>query len=362
MKLFDMFDEYSRKKQVREAEKYKAQQRAKFLATIGLDPNVAHSREELDDAIIKYASNSEGYDAIGGIKLTDEQLQDANFMAKLYATNNPSVIRYIKPVEALYSNHEHIIDYMKKYFQTDLDIVGPKLANFRNTMSLFKPILNNPEFVERLIAEFPDKEVIRLVQDLIVRWNTSDEREAFNSVMSELSTESLISQASTFGKEATRFVPQSRNDYNAIIEASINNDGFNSLVLLSPEQLLRHKDLMLRAFEIANASLIDSSDNQTPSKKRIMKPETFFVSHNSPMQDHSYMCHGDYHSYTSFSKPHLEFQYRIANDTEFWNNVNYPAELKANIIQQIKDCYGKYMLDASIISNPTILPEEPTNQ
>lgn len=360
MKLFDMFEDYSRKKQVREAEKIREQYRAKFMTTIGLDPNTTYSREELDSAIINYARNSEGYDAIGAIKLTEEQLQDANFMAKLYATNNPSVIRYIKPSEALYSNHDLIIDYMKRYFQSDLDIVGPKLANFRNTMSMFKSILRQPEFVDRLVAEFPDKEIIRLVKDIIVNWNITEEIKDFNSVMTGLSTETLVSQATTFGKDATRFIPQSRADYKEIIEASISNDGFDTLTLLKPEQLLRHKDLMLSAFEVANASLMASEDNQQAKGKKLLKPETFFVSQNSPMQDHSYMCHGDYHSYTSFSKPHLEFQYRIANDPEFWNKANYPTELKAKIVEQIKECYSKYMLDSSIIANPVAIAEETT--
>ena len=112
--------------------------------------------------------------------------------------------------------------------------------------------------------------------------------------------------------------------------------------------------------KIFQKSLMASEDNQQAKGKKLLKPETFFVSQNSPMQDHSYMCHGDYHSYTSFSKPHLEFQYRIANDPEFWNKANYPTELKAKIVEQIKECYSKYMLDSSIIANPVAIAEETT--
>jgi hypothetical protein len=361
MKLFEMLDEFSRKKYAREAERIRKKQNASFMETIGLNPSTAYTTEQINDAIINYVTNNERLDVAYDIKLTDAQLNDANFMSRLYATNNASIIKYFKPVESLYSNHDHIIDYMKRYYQTDLTIMGPKLANFRNTMSLFRDELANTEFVERLIQEFPEHPIIHLTNDLLIRWNIDKERKQFNSIMSELSTEAVIAQASKFGKDATRYVPQKREDYKQIIEASIATDGFDTLTLLTPQQLLANKGLMLQAFDVANKTLMESQ-RSTKSKglKQHMSPLTFFVGHNAPMQDRSYMCHGDSHSFSLFSKPHLEFQYRIANDPEFWDKANYPTELKHIIIQAIKDCYAKYMLDSSIIANPTVMPEEST--
>lgn len=343
MNFIENFKNYKKRKMTQITINQEKKDNSTFLKKIGLDGR-PFTREELDDAIIDYLNKNK--DSVNGYSLiiNDDQLQDANFMARLYQTDIPSVISRFKPDKSLHSDHDLLIDYIRRYYNQDTKRYGLNLSSFKRLIEKFKDELQNPKFIDRLVKEFPDKPIIKIVNDIVIPYGTSVENENFKKLANQVSTEAMISQANTFGKDATKYIPNTRDDYKKILESSIENDGFRSLTLASPQYLLENKDLMQKAFNKPKEEIPPSL---------YLNPVKFFVVCNSPMQEKNYICHDDFHSYNYFSKAHLIFQYIIANDNDFWSNVNYPDEQKTDIVNQIKDNYNKYILDQSIITNPT---------
>jgi hypothetical protein len=347
-KVFSIDSKISREE--RRIDKILQKRHNAMLKKLGLKPNATY--EEINDAMLLWAENHKDFRSAYEITLSDEQQHDAEFLTRLYDAN-PTYIHHHKPHVDLHKNHEFIINCIRRIYEGRTEKVDNPTF-FSHSVACVFPFKNtrefgNPEFINAMLRAFPEQPIIALVQSYSYEWSfkpsvRTDNDNNFYETMKKVNGDLLAESARRFGRPLVGKIPADHEQYMDILSAGIEKDGFDTLSLLPVTSMYENKNLIRKSFETyENMSEED--------KKQKMSPLSFFTMHNHPLQAHNYMCHGEPHSDTYFSKAHLEFTYKFANDSKFWKSVDCDEEYKSRIIDKMNQTCQTFMLDRSTLES-----------
>lgn len=288
--------------------------------------------EEVNSKLISY---------VAGLKIdfytlrfTDEQLADPDFLLGLYRANI-NMVDFQSPNpenEDLQSNINFMIEYIKlkhaKKMREHTDEKYWAQQELEWIVQHYKKAMSNPAFVERLAQEFIDIKIVPLVKNSVKRvesyFNTEKEQEdeeSFRKCILGLPTELLCRQARRYGSVYLNDIPKDIPNFNQIVSAGIENDGFKSLCKLDITQVLDNKDLIIKAYQ----------------KDGIRALEGYISCSLSPNRTLYYMCHGEEHSYTSYNERYANVQKALNEDAQIHYIFKKEQEIeKARIEAQKK--------------------------
>lgn len=345
-KVFSIDSKISREE--KRIEKILQKRHTAMLKRLGLKQDASY--EEINDAMILWAENHKDIRSAYEITLSDEQQHDSEFLTRLYDAN-PTYIHHHKPHVDLHKNHEFIINCIRRIYEGRTEKVDNPTF-FDHSVACVFPFKNtrefgNSDFINAMLRAFPEQDIISTAKVYNTDWSfrpsvRTDKDNDFYETLKKVDGELLVNSAKRFGRSLVGQIPADHEQYMDILSAGIEHDGFSTLSLLPVTSLYANKDLIRKSFEIyGNMSEED--------KSRKMSPLSFFTMHNHPIQAHNYMCHGEPHSDTYFSKAHLEFTYRIANDSKFWHSVNCDEAYKSRIIDKMNQTCQTFILDPSTL-------------
>ncbi|MBQ8430475.1 MAG: hypothetical protein IJX26_00815, partial [Clostridia bacterium] len=160
----------------------------------------------------------------------------------------------------------------------------------------------NPEFIVRLAEAFPNQEIISLINESVCKTyhyfdKEKEQKEAqdlsrYKECLSNLPIEFLCNQVRKFSWHTLNKIPNDITNFNQIVSAGIETNGFRSLDRLDITQVLDNIDLVVKAYE----------------KDGIQKLGEYIQHTLSPRRTHYYMCHGEEHDYTTYDKRYEEVQ------------------------------------------------------
>lgn len=241
----------------------------------------------------------------------DELLLDPDFLLALYKAN-PRLTMYstFKPNnDVLYDNIDFMMQFVKISHQYEMsnklkDKSYQYWSNFELKMILknYTKTVSNPEFVKNLVKEFSDIEIIPFLKECLIKiYSPLDkerkEKEAkdlenYKKCLSGLPIDLLCKEARQKGCKILYEIPKDIPNFNQIVSAGIEKDGFKSLCTLDITQVLDNIDLIVKAYE-----------------KDGIQALAGYIQHTlSPMRTHYYMCHGEEHDYTTYDKRYEEVQ------------------------------------------------------
>jgi len=244
------------------------------------------------------------------LRFTDEQLADPNFLLALYRANN-NMVNFERPDpknEALQDNVDFMIEYLKIKYAKEMNNHKNSECNWAQTelrwaVETYERAMSNPEFIIRLAETFPNQPIVPLIKKSLIRsriWgnNTKQKQQEeqdwarYKECLSNLPTELLCEQVRKFGVDTLEAIPNDIPNFNQIISAGIETNGFKSLDRLDITQVLDNIDLVVKAYE----------------KDGIQKLGEFIQYTLSPRRTRYYMCHGEEHDYTEYDKRYEEVQ------------------------------------------------------
>ena len=137
----------------------------------------------------------------------------------------------------------------------------------------------------------------------------------------------MCDQVRKYTWRALNEIPNDIPNFNQVVSAGIETDGFRSLGKLDITQVLDNKDLIIQAYE-----------------KDGIQALAGYIQHTlSPMRTHYYMCHGEEHDYTEYDKRYEEVQKTLMSDTKIHYIFKKEEQKKS---QSTKD-YMSTALDAA---------------
>lgn len=217
------------------------------------------SQEEIDKKLIEYASNVKTSSKFFEMAFTNEQLNNPEFLLKLYKAY-PDSIDYYRPSP---SNKKLInnIDFMVNYFKLLLN--QRSWINLRMAIKDYdriilndcNPFISNNEFLLRIPTDFPNEIISELIMETFIHEkdysnNSEKYREKCKNILESIPLSILCEQARKFGSKAIKYVPKDIKGFTEIVSAGIENDGFSSLEELDISQVLENKDLIMKACEL----------------------------------------------------------------------------------------------------------------
>ena len=250
------------------------------------------------------------------LRFTDEQLSDPNFLLSLYRANIKMLLHSAPnpEIEELQSNVDFMIEYLKLKQRRETMMFTNKEGSWSQTnlewaTEKYNKAMANPEFIVRLAETFPNHQIIPLIKRSLMpyRWFGNDvkEKEAqdqarYKECLSNLPTEFLCDQVRKYTWRVLNEIPNDIPNFNQLVSAGIEIDGFRSLGRLDITQVLDNRDLIIQAYE-----------------KDGIQALAGYIQHTlSPMRTHNYMCHGEEHDYTEYDKRYEEVQKALMSDTK----------------------------------------------
>ena len=250
------------------------------------------------------------------LKFTDEQLADPNFLLGLYRANI-NMVNFERPnpeIKELQDNIDFMIEYLKIKHTKEM-IEHPTSDDHWSQTELewaiekYDRAMANPEFIVRLAETFPNQQIIPLIKKALLPYRFFDddrkEKEAqdqirYKECLSNLPIELLCDQVRKYSWHALNEIPNDIPNFNQIVSAGIETNGFRSLGKLDITQVLDNKDLIIKAYE-----------------KEGIQALTAYIQHTlSPRRTHYYMCHGEEHDYTTYDKRYEEVQKALMADAK----------------------------------------------
>ncbi len=253
------------------------------------------------------------------VALPDSLRNDPKFLLELYNANL-EMTRLQRPSfynEEIQNNVNFMIEFLK--LSTKRAIKGreqdsPQYQNDHIQMELmsilrnYKTSMGNPKFVEKLAQEFSYVNIVKVIDasirgcgSLVITHEDALKREEKAKIMlSVLPNELLCNQARTFGYEALTLIPNEIPDFNKVVSAGIEKDGFKALLCLDIEQVLDNKPLVIKAYQ-----------------KGGVEELAFYINKNmSPTRTRSYMCHDEDHVYFEYDERYAKVQKALLEDEE----------------------------------------------
>jgi len=303
-------DKYEKYKMQAQKEKERAIKRTLRKARV---PKNA-TPEQVKAYLINYVSKTKlGYYTL---KFTDEQLADPDFLLGLYRANE-AMLDFARPStenEDLQSNIIFMIEYIKlahaKNMREHKDEAYWSNQELAWIVEDYKKALSNPMFIERLAFEFPNCRIIPIIKNNFIK-NYSmldDDRkqkeqqdlENYKKCLNSLPIELLCKEVRRHGSVVIYDIPKDIKNFNQIIGAGIERDGFYALEKLDITQVLDNIDLIIKAY-----------------KKDGIKKLDAYINHSlRPLREHYYYCHGEPHSYTQFDQRYADVQEALKKDSK----------------------------------------------
>ena len=192
--------------------------------------------EKIDRAVLAYARQTKHPLKI---YLTNKQKNNPAFLLELYRLQ-PELTNARYPSDKLSHNYNFMIEYFKIRYHAKL------LHDNIYTMMHFAPdLMSHPIFVERVAKEFPNENILRVVQyaeQYLQKYTYSNNIVLpFNRVPFELSNEVLTQQAKTHGSRFVALLPKNHPNYNNLVQCAAEFDGELSLKFLKNEKPKENK-------------------------------------------------------------------------------------------------------------------------
>ena len=271
------------------------------------------TQEQINECYLRAISNM-NVNQFHKIALTDEQYNSSEFMLAMYNIN-PLTVRYYLPGwnnEEQQNNVNFMFEFIKHTMQLNMERHSEDLAYWQkvdliSTLSGYNTAIQNPGLFELLIKEYPDVNMIEVINDCFDRkgvwgkWTKEalkENQELFESVLKGLSKEALISQTQCFGKDILRRLPKELEFWPELVSVAVEKDGFDSLEYLPVEYVLDNKHLVLQAYK----------------KDGIKELASYLTQTLSPHRTHYYMCHGEEHDYTTYEEAYAIVQKALMSD------------------------------------------------
>ena len=250
------------------------------------------------------------------IALSDEQYNNPEFLLSMYSVN-PITVNYYKPGwknEELQNNVNFMFEFVRHTMDIEMarhsdDKAYWEKIELTQTLSPYGTAIQNAGLFELLIREYPDINMLEVIDDCFSRrgiwgpWTKTalnQNQNLFESVITGLSKEALVSQTQKFGKNTLRHLPNSLEFWPELAAAGVAVDGFDSLEYLPIKHVLDNKHLVLQSYEKDGASELASYLTRTIS----------------PHRTHYYMCHGEPHDYSTYEEEYAVVQQALMNDPE----------------------------------------------
>lgn len=203
------------------------------------------SYDEVNEKIIAFIKKAGKRLNIDSVYLTERQLSDANFMLRLFQTN--------PKLNLVFSNFDiklrHNQGFALKYLEIVLgdDMEGKSFTDYLLEFSKFKDLFNSVEFVKEIAKKFPKCNIVLVLYNIVGKGDQNSKR--FTEIIKNLPTEILCEQAKKFGWETMYNLPKDTPDYYKILSSAVEKDGFKVLKYLDIDDVLEHKDLILKAYD-----------------------------------------------------------------------------------------------------------------
>ena len=254
------------------------------------------SKNEIKEKLIDYVSKVKNNFCL--LVFPDDFLNDADFMLKLYKCN-PKTLFWFKPNEILAPDVNFMIEYVKLIKeQNDIYSKYPDLI-----LNNYPIIMENRTFIEKLAKQFPDMDIVYLIKNCINKPTISEHiknenNEKIKHVLESLPVQLLQEQAKRFGYKTLIQLPKDMKNIELFVSAGIEKDGFESLEILQPEQILKNKALIVKAYK----------------KDGIDKLYNYINNSLNPNRTFYYMCHGEPHSYSKYVQEYRDLQLTLMKD------------------------------------------------
>ncbi len=293
--------------------KSKLKDKNRFYKALGVNPDA--SPEEVNSAIINFVSDDNNADRLYILRLTEEQLADNSYMMSLYRAN-PELTKMFVPNDEKKKDTDFLLEYLKLKDSVDKYIFD--YFEYGKLKSEFK----NPEFVEKFISTFPEKNIVSVLDKVFPGYSISkgtDKKEVINAI----STEKFVQQVQTFGLEILNNLPNTRVDYVTLVDAAIEGCGFGALKGLSPEQIIDNKELVVKAYEHTS----------------IGELITYFTRTISPHRSISYVCHDEPHYDNYYDHKYADIREQLLADNDIskiFKDNNVDMQISYEQIQHLK--------------------------
>jgi len=282
------------------------------------------------------------------LKFTDEQLADPDFLLGLYRANiNMTTFESPNPEnEDLQSNIIFMIEYVKlahlRNMRNHKDEAYWSSQELAWILKNYQKAMSNPMFIERLAFEFPNCRIIPIIKNNFIK-NYSildDDRkqkekqdlEKYTQCLNSLPIELLCKEVRKYGSVVINDIPKNIKNFNQVVSAGIERDGFYALEKLDITQVLDNKDLIIKAY----------------NKDGVKKLNNYIHVSLSPLRTHYYMCHGEEHEYTSFDRRYLDVQKALKTDPK----ISYIFEAERQLALALNEKqYKKHITVSSFDDN-----------
>lgn len=241
------------------------------------------------------------------LAFSDELLADPNFLLDLYRANI-NMVDFQSPDpknKELQDNVDFMIEYVKlkhskemqkdisgerHWVQTSLD--WPQIY-LEWATEKYDTAMTNPKFIVKLAETFPNQEIIPIVRKSICKTSYDFDKEKKNlarykECLSNLPIEFICDQVRKSSERTLNDIPNDIANFNQIVGAGIDANGFKSLNKLNITQVLDNVDLVVKAYE----------------KDGIQKLSEYIQYTLSPERTH----HDEEHTYTAYDKRYKEVQ------------------------------------------------------
>lgn len=308
------------------------------LAIRGVDIKTLVDLNSINAQLISTAQ--EDSSILHNISLLPEQYNNLELMMSLYECGNSYF-------NTTYSPQTTDVDYLMRYLQILINPNYPEKSKKNHSLSSILGYIHpsnysRPEFAKALIEKFSNSDPLYALYMNIMYYHylprTACQVE-FDELIANLDTDTLAISAKNYGKATMKYIPNTREDYIELVGTAIECDDFNSLALLTPQQLIDHKDYIIKAFETAK-------NNETLSYQ---KTKHFFNSVLNPIQHNPNTDR--YTEALYFSRPHLLASHNIANDDNLWKSIDISDNMKESIRKSINRSLEIYQLPESPQNN-----------
>lgn len=273
------------------------------------------SQEEINEQLITYIAGLKK--DFHKVRFSDEQTSDPEFLMKLYRANLDMTLfqRPDPQNEELQENINFMMEYIKLRHKKEMAEHNNN-NNWWSEFSLkwivknYTKAMTNPEFIAKLAEQFPNINILPIVKNFFIttysmldkdrKEKESQDQARYKECLANLPIELLCAEAKKYGYKALLYIPNDVPNFNQVVSAGIECDGFRSLEKLDITQVLDNKDLIVKAYE-----------------KDGIQALAGYIQHTlSPMRTHYYMCHGEEHDYTEYDKRYEEVQKALKADSQ----------------------------------------------
>ena len=253
------------------------------------------------------------------MRFTDELMADKVFLASIYRANpNMTLYEKFKPsTEEMQDDIDFMLEFVRishrcsmKNHLKDEQYNYWSESELKSILKKYDRTVANPEFIVKFAQEFPDVNLIAFIKENLCKIQHPFDKDRkqkeeqdlarFKECLSNLPIELLCNQVKKYTWRALNEIPNDIPNFNQLVSAGIEMNGFRSLERLDITQVLDNIDLVVQAYEQVG-----------------IQDLTKYIQHTlSPRRTRYYMCHGEEHDYTEYDKRYEEVQNALLSSPE----------------------------------------------